>query len=154
MSELTLFGLKFALLAVLYLVLAALIRALVRDLPMPALDVVPSPSPRPAPEEPPRFWLQAVEGHERLADRQPVPIHGAVLIGRGGDCQVRLLDPFASVEHARIVPQACGVLLEDLKSTNGTLRGTVPVVAPVVLEEGDTFTIGDVTFQMTRSPRP
>lgn len=45
---------------------------------------------------------------------------GEILVGRGGECQVRLPEPSVSRRHARLVPGERSVSLFDLDSTNGT----------------------------------
>ncbi|MCR2816983.1 FHA domain-containing protein [Microbacterium jiangjiandongii] len=74
-----------------------------------------------------------------LPDGRPVPLAGAILIGRSprvdrtdGDAMPTLVvidDPDVSRTHVRIVIEGWQVLLEDLGSTNGTVftaRGTGP----------------------------
>ena len=73
---------------------------------------------------------------------------GEVVIGRSPDCQVVLKDFGISRNHARIVVDADGVRIADLKSKNGTQVNGVPVVeAP--LKDGDRILLGK--FQLTFS---
>jgi len=45
--------------------------------------------------------------------------HGAVVIGRDGDCDLILADKNVSRRHVRLTAAADGILVEDLGSTNG-----------------------------------
>jgi pSer/pThr/pTyr-binding forkhead associated (FHA) protein len=70
---------------------------------------------------------------------------GAVL-GRGDQAEIRLEDPFASSQHARLVRQGSVVVLEDLGSTNGTYLNEELVGGPQPLHPGDRVRIGDSEF--------
>lgn len=147
MSEITLFYLKFVLLISVYGLLGLLIRALVRDLPMPR---VAAPATKPLQTgEAPGWWLSVLQGQERLGG-QTLEVHDELLLGRAPDCQVVVDDPFASARHARLVPRGEGVWLEDLGSTNGTFLGAEAVQGGVLLSEGGRFSIGDVTFELVK----
>jgi hypothetical protein len=69
---------------------------------------------------------------------------GATL-GRG-DVEIRLDDPFASTQHARIERQGSVTVLEDLGSTNGTYLNEEPLTGPQPLHHGDRIRIGDCEF--------
>lgn len=60
-----------------------------------------------------------------------VPLDGPVLIGRSPDADLVIADEFVSGIHARVTPDAGGVLVEDLGSTNGTLLDGQPVTRPL-----------------------
>jgi hypothetical protein len=70
---------------------------------------------------------------------------GAVL-GRGEQAEIRLQDPFASSEHARLVRQGSAVVLEDMGSTNGTYLNEELLQGPQPLHQGDRIRIGDSEF--------
>jgi hypothetical protein len=146
-TEVLLFFARFLLLALLYLFLFRVLRLLARDLPAPAS--VPR-TPRPRPEEllaPAGPWLEAVSGAEQLLTPARLPLQGTLILGRAPGCQVRLVDPFASARHARLVAGPEGVVLEDLGSTNGTFLHGRRLSGPVRLREGDVFEVGDVAFR-------
>lgn len=146
MSEITLFYLKFLLLAGVYTLLGLLIRALVRDLPMPGK---PASEPIPQAQDAPGWWLAVLQGQERLEGRS-LRLQEELLLGRAPECQVQVNDPFASARHARLVPRGEGVWLEDRGSTNGTYLGAEVVKGGVMLPEGGRFSIGDVTFELVK----
>ena len=69
------------------------------------------------------------------------------VIGRGGDCDIQVMDPDASRRHACVLLQSDGsVLLRDLASSNGTLNNGHPV-SEVGLEPGDEIRIGQSVFE-------
>ncbi|MBI5686791.1 MAG: FHA domain-containing protein [Verrucomicrobia bacterium] len=64
-------------------------------------------------------------------------------VGRDGDNDIRLEDTTVSGHHAEIVPQSDGILLRDLKSTNGTnVNGKD--IAEAKLQQGDTIFFGGI----------
>jgi hypothetical protein len=65
-----------------------------------------------------------------------------VLIGRGPNCQVVVLDPLVSREHALIRISASEVLVEDLHSANGVYVNNVRIFEPQVLYDGDRILVG------------
>src|SRR5262245_25515834 len=82
-------------------------------------------------------------------DQQPKEYsfsEGEVVIGRSPECQVCLKDFGISRQHAKLVADANGARIVDLKSKNGTQVNGVPVVeAP--LKDGDRILLGK--FQLT-----
>ncbi|MEZ0396937.1 MAG: FHA domain-containing protein [Anaerolineales bacterium] len=64
-----------------------------------------------------------------------------LLIGREATCDVVVPDRQVSRFHARLVPSAEGVILEDLGSKNGTHRNGNLVEQQIVLEDGDLLQI-------------
>jgi adenylate cyclase len=73
---------------------------------------------------------------------------GEVTIGRSPDCQIVLKDFGISRTHARVIVDADGARILDLKSKNGTQVNGVPVVeAP--LKDNDRILLGK--FQLTFS---
>jgi anti-sigma regulatory factor (Ser/Thr protein kinase) len=51
---------------------------------------------------------------------ETVPLTGPVVVGRGEDADIPVLDAAVSRRHARIVPDGDGWVLEDMGSANGT----------------------------------
>ena len=76
-----------------------------------------------------------------------IPLTQEIVLGRSKDCHVRLQDAFVSSAHATIYPANGGYALEDLGSRNGTFYREVPLQEPVLLQEGDIFSIGDNVFR-------
>ncbi len=69
-----------------------------------------------------------------------------LVLGRGDHAEIRLEDPFASSRHARIYEQGGAVVLEDLRSTNGTYLNEELLDTPRPLHPGDHLRIGDSEF--------
>jgi hypothetical protein len=91
----------------------------------------------------PRLLVQHAPGHETGSSYE-IPSHGATL-GRG-DVEIRLDDPFASAQHARVSREGHVVVIEDLGSTNGTYLNEQPLSGPQPLHPGDRIRIGDSEF--------
>ncbi|NPV52895.1 MAG: FHA domain-containing protein [Firmicutes bacterium] len=70
-----------------------------------------------------------------------------VSLGRGPGNIISIPDPYVSAVHARIVRRGEGYWLEDLGSRNGTFVNGKRVSRAVRLRPGDTITVGDTTFQ-------
>jgi DNA-binding winged helix-turn-helix (wHTH) protein len=91
--------------------------------------------------EPSRAWL--VGAHHTF----PLP-EGEHVIGRDQQCAIRLDDTSVSRRHARLrITADATAVLEDLRSTNGTLIGRRRVKGEMPLGDGDVVTIGDVELE-------
>lgn len=76
-----------------------------------------------------------------------LPSSGGMVVGRGGDADLRLNDLLVSRHHCQITPQGDQWQVGDLGSTLGTyINGTSRTVA--LIDEGDTLTVGATTFQV------
>jgi len=76
--------------------------------------------------------------------RREVPLdRDEITIGRREDNLVHLPDRNVSRRHARLVQRDGAVLLEDLRSANGTLLNGVRISEPVPLGDGDLIRIGN-----------
>lgn len=69
-------------------------------------------------------------------------VEAPVVIGRGAECDLPLLDPGASRRHARVVPAGDLYRIEDLGSTNGTRVDGVALREPIVLGNGQKLFVG------------
>jgi hypothetical protein len=67
------------------------------------------------------------------------------LLGRGTDCDLRLVDPGVSRHHAELRVENDQVVLVDLGSTNGTFVNGQPV-RRVVLSDGTHISLGRTTL--------
>jgi serine phosphatase RsbU (regulator of sigma subunit) len=89
------------------------------------------------------YWLVGLEGTVRL------PINAPILVGRGPYNHVVLDDARVSWQHARIAPQAGGLVIHDLNSRNGTMvNGTV--VTRQQLHANDIVCFGARAFRIER----
>jgi DNA-binding response OmpR family regulator len=76
-----------------------------------------------------------LQGQRWVIDRD------AMLIGRGEECDIAIVDRQISRHHARLRRSGEGVLIEDLGSKNGTHVNGVRLSAPALLQDGDVIQI-------------
>jgi hypothetical protein len=139
-----LFG-KIALIVLLYLFLFAVVRAGVRVVaggPTASGAVFTTTAAE---------WSVVVEKGPAELRGVRVPLDTAVVVGRSAEADITIADTFVSSRHARITPGAGGPVLEDLKSTNGTLLDGKPVTRPSTLKKGDRVTLGDVVLKVEKT---
>jgi len=72
-----------------------------------------------------------------------------IILGRGTDCDLRLVDPGVSRHHAEIRVEDGEVVLVDLGSTNGTFVNGQPV-RRITLTDGTRVTLGRTTLIFRR----
>ena len=85
-------------------------------------------------------------------DGRRVPVGAAMVVGRGGNCDLVIRDLAASRQHLKIHKMANGYECRDLESRNGTLVNGEPI-AVHQLNDGDEIRIGNTSlmFSMSRS---
>ncbi len=69
-----------------------------------------------------------------------------IVIGRGDGCQVRLIEPGVSREHARVFLHNAGVWVQDLGSRNGVYVKDARITRAKSLSPGTRFKVGEHTF--------
>lgn len=107
-----------------------------------------------APANAERVYVDVViEGEDHTFDLTDL---STLSIGRSPQCTVVLSDDsMVSRKHALVQRGDSGEFyLSDLGSRNGTTRNGVPVTAPVLLADGDSFTIGSHRFVFHRPVDP
>ncbi|MCW3056817.1 MAG: hypothetical protein JWO21_786 [Solirubrobacterales bacterium] len=154
-------ALKFGFLVVLYLFLLWVARSARRDLGAGAPGAIDRGAPAAIPPDATGMHSASTLGNVDLADRAPrlvvdrAPGHdagmiydldGEIVMGRGERAEIRLEDPFASAQHARIYEQGNIMVVEDLGSTNGTYLNEELLETPRPLHPGDRLRIGDSEF--------
>jgi hypothetical protein len=75
------------------------------------------------------------------------------LLGRGTDCDLRLVDPGVSRHHSELRVEDDQVVLVDLGSTNGTFVNGQPV-RRVALTDGTNVTLGRTTMIFRQDAAP
>jgi hypothetical protein len=144
-------ALKFGFLAVLYLFVLVIARSALKDLrrgTAPAPDATGFHA-APAFSEAHQAvdaWLIAERGGG-LEPEARFDLIGGLSIGRSGEADVRIEDRYASGVHARVFPRAERFLVEDMRSTNGTLLNGASLHGEAELIDGDTIQIGDTVFR-------
>jgi FHA domain len=156
-------ALKFGFLAVLYLFLLWVARSALRDLrggssaPLQlsgAGEAMASPdatglyaassvSLANLTERAPRLVVERAPGHE---PGMIYDLDGDIVLGRGDRAEIRLEDPFASSQHARVAERGGVIVIEDLRSTNGTYLNEELLESPRPLHPGDRVRIGESEF--------
>lgn len=129
MLNLVLYGLKFVFIFFLYVFIIALIRSVLKDTKL-ALDV--------SVDEPKAARLVLNFGS---SDSKSFALSDKVIIGRSEAADINLDDTFASFNHARLYKQGNTYVVQDLKSTNGTLLNGKRIKKET-LNNGDVISIG------------
>ena len=85
----------------------------------------------------------------RAEDGTLHPLQPVNLIGREAECQIALADSQISRYHAKLIVTGPGtVLVEDLRSTNGTFINGQRLQAPHVLSVGDELCLHQLRFRL------
>ena len=155
MSELTLFLIRLAYLAILWIFVLSAISVIRSDMfgarvaeparggGRAAKPAKPSKPRRGAPKQ-----VVVVDGANagETADLSLAPI----LIGRGADAAIRLDDDYVSTRHARIAASGDQWFVEDLGSTNGTYVGTSRITQPTAIALGTQVRIGKTILELRK----
>lgn len=157
MSELTLFLIRIAYLAILWIFVLSAISVIRSDMfgarvPEAARDTGRGRAPKP-PKQPSKrrgaathVAVTAGSGVGSRAELAQAPI----LIGRGSDAAIRLDDDYVSTRHARIAASGDQWFVEDLGSTNGTYVGSVRITQPTTITLGTQVRIGKTVLELRK----
>ena len=159
MSELTLFLIRVAYLAILWIFVLSAISVVRSDMfgarvPAAAREGGGGRAKKQKPPKaPPKrrgspTHVLVVEGANsgERAELEQAPI----LIGRGTDAAIRLDDDYVSTRHARIASSGDQWFVEDLGSTNGTYVGTARITQPTTLTLGTQVRIGKTILELRK----
>ena len=157
MSELTLFLIRLAYLAILWIFVLSAISVIRSDMfgaraPDGARERESRPKAAKQPKPPKRrgspTHVAVVDGRNagQRADLDAAPI----LIGRGADAAIRLDDDYVSTRHARIAASGDQWFVEDLGSTNGTYIGNTRITQPTTVTLGARIRIGKTTLELRK----
>lgn len=96
------------------------------------------------------FGLEIVEpgNNANLRRGGVIPIQSEITVGRKNDNLLVLDDPYASGHHARIYVKNNDCIIEDLRSTNGTLLNGLKLEGREYLNSGDEIKIGNTSFRV------
>lgn len=157
MSELTLFLIRFAYLAILWIFVLSAVSVIRSDMfgarvPETARGAAPARGKGKA-KAPTRrrgspTHLIVVEGDNTgaRAELSDAPL----LIGRGSDAAIKLDDDYVSTRHARVAASGDEWFVEDLGSTNGTYVGTVRITQPTTIGLGIQVRIGKTILELRK----
>jgi len=151
MSELLVFALKFAFLALLWVFIlftGAVNRSDLFGRRVPAAKAEAPPKPRAAERtrRRAREASAAIPTTLRITRGKQAGLTMALgdqlKIGRSADCQLILDDDYVSTQHARIYRSGTGYIVDDLGSTNGTYLNNERLSGPTRFTPADTLRIG------------
>ena len=136
---------RYFFLALLYVFLILVIRAIYRDIRSPAQPASNRASRR---KKKVRPQLVVLAANRNLGAKYNLADH--VLIGRSPESDVVLDDTYASEQHARIFRNEDSFFVEDLGSTNGTYVNGRKISYPLELRPEDRIKIGKTVFEFRR----
>ncbi|MDD4101614.1 MAG: ATPase, T2SS/T4P/T4SS family [Kiritimatiellae bacterium] len=87
------------------------------------------------------------------ANRFELPA-GVYTVGRGEACKIRLRHADISERHALLFLRENGVMIEDLRSSNGTMINGVALQEPTPVKEDDVIGIGPCLLRVSRVGAP
>jgi hypothetical protein len=158
MSELTLFLIRAAFLAILWIFVLSAISVIRSDMfgarvPEAVRGAAPAPAGRKAgkgkkPRRGSPTHLLVVEGENpgTRAELADAPL----LIGRGSDAAIKLDDDYVSTRHARVAASGDDWFVEDLGSTNGTYVGPVRITQPTTIGLGVQVRVGKTILELRK----
>ena len=161
MSELTLFLIRLAYLAILWIFVLSAISVIRSDMfgarvPEAARGAAPArprkqDRSRGKPAKRPRGEPTHVAVVDGANAGETVSLDDApILIGRGNDAAIRLDDDYVSTRHARIAASGDEWFVEDLGSTNGTYIGSVRITQPTTITLGTQVRIGKTILELRK----
>ena len=156
MSELTLFLIRFAYLAILWIFVLSAISVIRSDMFGARVPSAPGTAPPPKPTKqkaPPKrrgspTHVAVIQGQNAGATANLA--EAPILIGRGNDAAIRLDDDYVSTRHARIAASGDQWYVEDLGSTNGTYLGTQRITQATTIGLGAQVRIGKTILELRK----
>jgi hypothetical protein len=160
MLQIVLLAGKFAFLIILYLFVYRVVRSSTRELRLAA------PAPRqqwaeatgqhavqtagPGPVASAGVWTLVVEKSPtlRAGTAYAFPPGAHALAGRSTEMDICLDDTFVSSKHALFESTLDGLVVEDLRSTNGTQVNGADIEDARALQTGDRVEVGDTVFRV------
>jgi hypothetical protein len=162
MSEQVLNILKLCLLALVYLFLLRVLRAVWAEMSPPAAvgasrrerrkaAAAAAPPPPPVAHRGRKTRGTATElvalEPAAMAGRR-YPLGDEITVGRAAGCQVTVDDTYVSQLHARVFSRDGQLFVEDLGSTNGTYLNRVKVSGPMVMKKSDRLQVGNTVLEV------
>ncbi len=93
--------------------------------------------------------VQSSGGSSTRFDAQPISLTGdGSLIGRAPDCDLHLDSKLLSRRHCVILQDRYAVTIRDLDSKNGTFVNGGRIHGDVLLNDGDSVDVGEMTFRV------
>ena len=155
MSELTLFLVRFAYLAILWIFVLSAISVIRSDMFGARVPETARGAAAPArkPKKPSRrrgapTHLLVVQGDNEGARAELAD--APLLIGRGSDAAIKLDDDYVSTRHARVGTDGEEWFVEDLGSTNGTYVGAARITQPTTIALGVQVRVGKTILELRK----
>ena len=148
MPDIVLVLLKYAFLAVLYIFIARVVKAVYVEL-RPGAAPSPAAAPRTATRRAKKAPRKAVVT-EGTPKGKTFELGDELMIGRADKCHLVIDDTYVSQLHARIFRRGESFIIEDLGSTNGTYLNRRRITAPTELQRGDRVKIGKSVLEMRK----
>ena len=159
--------LKFCFLALLYLFMVRVVRAVWVEVKGPPRTLPAGSVPRtrrerltvrnPDGKAPRGVKPVKVKGLPHLRVVEPAELAGRsfalsdeLTVGRAAGCQITLDDTYVSQLHARLFRREGEFYVEDLGSTNGTYLNRRKVTGPMVFRRGDRIQVGKTIMELSR----
>ncbi|WP_298847144.1 FHA domain-containing protein [Clostridium sp.] len=132
---------KYAIIAIIYIIIIFALRIMYKDIKGGA---------KKKPVRKKTMGLEVIDRGDNLNLRvgAVIPLNDQLTIGRKADNLLILGDKYVSSEHARIYLKNTDYILQDLRSTNGTMLNNKPVKDTVYIKKGDVIKIGTSTFRV------
>ena len=157
MSELTLFLIRLAYLAILWIFVLSALSVIRSDMfgarvpegARPNATPTPRGKNKGAPKR--RGAPTTLRVGEGANNGESAPLSEApLLIGRGSDAAIKLDDDYVSTRHARVASDGEQWYVEDLGSTNGTYVGSSRITQPTPITTGTQVRIGKTILELRK----
>ncbi|MBX4258705.1 FHA domain-containing protein [Clostridium estertheticum] len=132
---------KYAIIAIIYIIIIFALRIMYKDIKGGA---------KKKPVIKKTMGLEVIERGDNLNLRvgAVIPLNDQLSIGRKADNLLILGDKYVSSQHAKIYMKNTNYILQDLRSTNGTIMNNKTVKDTVYIKKGDIIKIGTSTFKV------
>ncbi|MBX4263604.1 FHA domain-containing protein [Clostridium estertheticum] len=132
---------KYAIIAIIYIIIIFALRIMYKDIKGGA---------KKKPVIKKTMGLEVIERGDNLNLRvgAVIPLNDELSIGRKADNLLILGDKYVSSQHAKIYIKNTDYILQDLRSTNGTIMNNKAVKDTVYIKKGDVIKIGTSTFKV------
>ncbi|MCB2341250.1 FHA domain-containing protein [Clostridium estertheticum] len=132
---------KYAIIAIIYIIIIFALRIMYKDIKGGA---------KKKPVIKKTMGLEVIERGDNLNLRvgAVIPLNDQLSIGRKADNLLILGDKYVSSQHAKIYIKNTDYILQDLRSTNGTIMNNKAVKDTVYIKKGDIIKIGTSTFKV------
>jgi pSer/pThr/pTyr-binding forkhead associated (FHA) protein len=147
--------LKYVFLAVLYLFMWFVVKAVLNEIRPQQRRRRTARQPAPTPSRPPPRRPKKAPRHVAIVEGgalkgKSFELSDELVIGRADRCHVVLDDTYVSQMHARIFARNGSYVLEDLGSTNGTYLNRRRITSPSELQRGDQVKIGKTLMELRK----